>query len=424
MTASESTGTLKPVPSLTASSNVMEAGEKENSQPINPFAKKKLAADPISELSSIALSSLNPPSSSGDFFDVDDFSELEKKPSNMPSPEDCQTEKDTAQSQTRVEKSLKTNVIIESPGDLCFWRRELCNPHAIQKIMHSWGDSNIQLYYRYPDSSLPAHQKKLIHKALTHAAHKPVSKADETLIWYRQFSENWRKALLSSFEGLKVGTLSCLYFVQDNMAVLFERQGDNGSLKAFMKLSSLALVEDFKTNGITYKFAQEQKFNQTDVQLKKWNDAEIEDANSGRSSGDESGDEKKASAPVTDAHVQFKRAPVKFEKRDIYLEGSLALAELVDYLINQKDRNSFAILPEIYAPGPFVYGTLRRNEITASGACRTIQGATAYQLRINGIIFPRNLSKFMHLLGLERITQLTQERQPLTDFLSSYPIEQ
>ena len=102
------------------------------------------------------------------------------------------------------------------------------------------------------------------------------------------------------------------------------------------------------------------------------------------------------------------------------MEGVLSLAELVDYLINQKDRNSFAILPEIYAPGPFIYGTLRRNEITCTGACRTVQGSSVYQLRLQGIIFPRNLNNFLRLLGPERISQLTQERQALTDFLSVY----
>lgn len=100
------------------------------------------------------------------------------------------------------------------------------------------------------------------------------------------------------------------------------------------------------------------------------------------------------------------------------------MAELVDYLINQKDRNSFAILPEIYAPGPFVYGTLCRNEFTSSGACRAVQGTTVYQLRMSGIIFPRNLVNFLRILGPGRISQLAQERQPLSDFFAIYPVEQ
>jgi hypothetical protein len=148
----------------------------------------------------------------------------------------------------------------------------------------------------------------------------------------------------------------------------------------------------------------------------------LESDKSDKESSDES--EKESTVALQDSHIQIKRAPIKFEKRDIYLEGSLALAELVDYLINQKDRNSFAILPEIYAPGPFVYGTLRRNEFTATGACRTIQGSSVYQLRLNGIIFPSNLSKFLHLIGPERISQLSQERQPLTDFLSVYQVDE
>ena len=412
---------LKPLPSLSSNGNVIDSTEKENSQPINPFAKKQVtlpATDPISEISKITLSSFNPPSSTGDFFEVDNFSELEKKPSNLPAFEDEEEEAKMKDShRIRIEKSLKTNVIIESPEDLSFWQRELCKPENVQKIMCSWSDNNIQLYYRYPDSSLPAHQKKLIHKALNHAANRPVSKGDETLLWYRQFSENWRKALLSAFEGLKLGTLTCLYFVQEGMTVLFERQPCG--LKAYMKLSSLALADDFKTNGITYKFNQESKAPSIEeVQAAK------APAESDESEKDSDESEAEHQQSIQDTHIQLKRAPIKFEKRDIYLEGTLALAELVDYLINQKDRNSFAILPEIYAPGPFVYGTLKRNEFTATGACRTTQGTTVYQLRLNGIIFPSNLSKFLHLLGPERISQLTQERQAFTDFLSAYPIEQ
>jgi hypothetical protein len=246
---------IKPLPSLTSGVSVIDSMEKENSQPINPFAKKQASIDPISEMSSISLSSFNPPSSIGDFFEVDNFSELEKKPSAVEG--GIEKTDFSASRGIKIEKSLKTNVIIESSEDLCFWQRELCNPESVHKIMHYWSENNIQLYYRYPDSSLPVHQKKLIHKALNHGAGKPASKTDETLVWYRQFSENWRKALLSAFEGLKMGTLNCLYFVQDNMTVLFERQASG--LKAYMKLISLALAEDFKVNGITFKWTQEQK---------------------------------------------------------------------------------------------------------------------------------------------------------------------
>lgn len=261
---------MEPLPSLASSiSNSHESGNsKENSQPVNPFAKKTMPTDTTAiELlnSSFTTSILNPASSTGDFFEMDSFIVgLEKKPSFVGNNEDDLEERldeeknnnnETSHQILGIEKSLKTSVIIESQEDLAFWQRELCNPEAIQRIMHSWNESNIQLYYRYPDSTLPAHQKKLIHKALNFSASKAsTAKSDETLLWYRQFSENWRKALLSAFEGLKLGTLDSFYFLQEGMSVLFEKT--RNGLKAYMKLSSLALADDFKANGITYKFIQ------------------------------------------------------------------------------------------------------------------------------------------------------------------------
>ena len=50
--------------------------------------------------------------------------------------------------------------------------------------------------------------------------------------------------------------------------------------------------------------------------------------------------------------IAYKRPKKYFTKEDIVIEGCLNIAELVDFLINQKDRHSYAILPEIYSPGP------------------------------------------------------------------------
>ena len=120
--------------------------------------------------------------------------------------------------------------------------------------------------------------------------------------------------------------------------------------------------------------------------------------------------------------IQLKRSKTFFTKEDIMIEGSLSLAELVDFLINQKDRNSYAILPEIYSPGPFIYGTLRSNLVTFSGACKGSEGDLSYQLKINGVIFPGSIcALFRELKESGHKVHTIVEREAFTDFLSAYP---
>lgn len=157
-----------------------------------------------------------------------------------------------------VDKSLKTRIVIESASTLAQWQTEWSSPETIHRHMHSWDERHPLLYFRYPESPLPSQQKKLIHKALN-----IVSKAtgkestSETLVWYRQFSHNWKLALSSAFEGLRMGTLYCFYYLQDGMSVLFEKNTDNQVLRAYTRMSSLALMEDLKKYGIKYKFVDE-----------------------------------------------------------------------------------------------------------------------------------------------------------------------
>lgn len=147
-----------------------------------------------------------------------------------------------------IEKSLKNSVIFESNMSLSYLKTKLSDPEFLMHKMMSSASDNFSFYYRYPDTNLPSSQKKNIHKALS--AHLPKSnKTDENLIWYKMFSEKWRKALLSAYETLKHGLIDCFYFVQENLTVLFERDVLNSSMKAYMQLSSLALAEDLNNNG-------------------------------------------------------------------------------------------------------------------------------------------------------------------------------
>lgn len=147
-----------------------------------------------------------------------------------------------------VEKSLKTSIIFESDKSLSHWQAKISNPLYLLQSMKDPGNENIAFYYRYPDVTLPTNQKKNIHKAISSNSTKSNSR-DENLIWYRMFSEKWRKALLSAFETLKHGFIQMFYFVLENLTVLFERDAIYGTLRAYMQLTSPALAEDFKKNG-------------------------------------------------------------------------------------------------------------------------------------------------------------------------------
>ena len=119
--------------------------------------------------------------------------------------------------------------------------------------------------------------------------------------------------------------------------------------------------------------------------------------------------------------LYIKRPKKYFTKEDIVIQGCLNIAELVDFLINQKDRHSYAILPEIYSPGPFVYGTLRNNVISYSGPCKEGNGKEIFHLKINGIIFPRSIRSLSHEFESSgHKIFLTVERESNTDFLSAY----
>ena len=119
--------------------------------------------------------------------------------------------------------------------------------------------------------------------------------------------------------------------------------------------------------------------------------------------------------------VPIKKPKVSFVKEDIIIEGSLALAELIDFIINQKDRNSYAILPEIYSPGPFIYGTLRSNSTTFSGPCIGPNDESVYHFKINGAVFPHSVnSTIQEFLSQGHMLSMAVEREKNTDFLAAY----
>lgn len=232
--------------------------DSENVLPSNPFAKNSHAKANTLINSSFSLPFSSQPKKSG-FMD-DDFLQGLQKP-KVPTDQlvhNEETDATVAKSPIIVDKSLKTRIVIESVSALAQWQTEWTSPETIHRHIRSWDERHPLLYFRYPESPLPAQQKKLIHKAINIVSKSSGKEStSETLTWYRQFSHNWKLALASALEGLRMGTLYCFYYLQDGMSVLFEKDPENQTLRAYMRMSSLALMEDFKKYGIKYSFVDE-----------------------------------------------------------------------------------------------------------------------------------------------------------------------
>ena len=223
--------------------------EEENLHFSNPFAKRqKETSDPefIEKKETSVLKELSEP-----IFKESDYLAPSKIHDNNLFP-DSSTLEDTASTRNDyiIEKSLKTAVIFESDKALTQWKKKMSDPHYVIEAMKDPSSTNISCYYRYPDVSLPSNQKKNIHKVLSNISKKHAMNSDENLTWYRMFSEKWRQALLSVFDTFKHGFVDYFYFIQENLTILFERSLKDSSVKARMQLTSLALAEDLRFNGI------------------------------------------------------------------------------------------------------------------------------------------------------------------------------
>lgn len=407
---------------INVSSHKKDNENAENNYLINPFAKVQV--NDSSESSSKKLLIDLPETNDDIVFKESDYIVAPQRPTLITEASSFQNIVDPAQ--FVVEKSLKTSVIFESDISLSFLKNKLMDPIYLMQKMKDPTSDTLSFYYRYPDSTLPSNQKKNIHKALSSNVTK-MNKNDENLSWYKMFSEKWRKALLSAYETLKYGSINYFYFVQENLTVLFERDTHDFTLKACMQLTSLALGEDLKNNGkvmrtliftlflgIEFKIISRKNSNSLSSDGNNDSHSEAEAINE----AEEYGIYENSEGPI----IQLKRSKTYFLKEDIMIEGSLALAELVDFLINQKDRNSYAILPEIYSPGPFINGTLRNNFVTFSGACKDSAGKLSYQLKINGVIFPHSTCYLLRELRESgHKISLIVEREISTDFLSAFP---
>jgi hypothetical protein len=210
---------------------------------INPFAKNQ--ASTAQNTSTTIVGSIREEAKpfTIDFIENDSAVSVSKKLAGVFTP---------APIGAKMDLSLKSSVVFESSCSLePVYERIRSIPNLLQCLRADNSVPNVLAYYRYPETELPSHQRKLVKKALGAASVRGMREGKtegEAILWYKHFSDNWRKALVSAFDNLKADLFDCFFFVQENLAVYFELTKDKG-YQAYLRLSSKGLEDDLRGCG-------------------------------------------------------------------------------------------------------------------------------------------------------------------------------
>lgn len=258
-------------------------------------------------------------------------------------------------------------------------------------------------YYRFPFPELPVDARGRLSKLLA----QRTEGAELGRSCFQKIVESWRRALLSLYQSLRIGRTEYFYHLQSDLVVLFRRDA-KGELLAHVTKASKALIKLLKEEGIP--------FSQTCSSDRDGGPHHGDDDD-----GDDEGAFKESSTslppPLATSTHPSSSLPDEFEWGDrenerpmdaktvknlvhdrlsrarktqsrrrsaaavtLTVRGEIGVHTLVDFILNQKDGRSFVILPELMAPGPFLYGTMCRSELSVVGP---IVGGD-HQIRLGG----------------------------------------
>lgn len=261
-----------------------------------------------------------------------------------------------------------------------------CGPHIANwsKLDPSSQTSKLTFFesllenYRFPHPHLPpdAHLKiKLLLNG---------KDSFEKAHW-QEIVKSWRRALVSLYNNFKHHKIEYFYYLQYELVVLF-RWKDKVT-EAIIAKASPELMRKLKAEGIVIVQETEQKVEKEELSPSHNEEPYNETTDEASSQEDSSVRREHIRSIINNRLNRARRvgsAKLSAAATTISISGESNVHSLVDYLLNQRDGKSYVVLPELVAPGPFLFGTLCRTDISLIGP----MGGEQYQVRLVGLILP------------------------------------
>lgn len=267
-------------------------------------------------------------------------------------------------------------------------------------------------YYRFPFPELPVDARGKLSKVLSQ---KSMAEGNLGRGHFQKIVESWRRALLSLYQSLKSGRSDYFYYLQSDLTVLFRREPLDGSLSAFVAKASKSLVKLLKEEAVDFEQSHDHD-NPENAVLPASENQSPECTPHPSSFGDVDDDKENHTMDSKTIksliHDRLNKARTVQSRRrstatvTLALRGEIAVHTLIDFILNQRDGKSFVIMPELISPGPFLYGTLCKSDLSVVGP---ILGGE-YQVRLTGTLLP--------LLCKDLVEQVLSNPKNSTELLS------
>jgi hypothetical protein len=265
----------------------------------------------------------------------------------------------------KVSWTLSEKLTITTNASIAPWKTQLGKSDCPMEL------TNLFDFYRFPFPALPDPRR------LCNILAKKSDSLERQ--FFKSMVDSWRRALLSLYNGLKMGGTPYFYYLQSDLVVLF--RNDGGKMKAFISKATKSLIDLLKEEGLEFEQLDEDKElcpEQDEMELEK--------------TDHESSDQENIDPQLIKEAInrRINRARKTHSKRvsvastTLSVSGEISVHGLVDFLLNQRDGKSFVVMPELVAPGPFLHGTLSRTDLSVVGP---IHGGD-YQISGTGMVLP------------------------------------
>lgn len=284
----------------------------------------------------------------------------------------------------KISWTLYNSLSVGCDSSVAPWRLHLSKPEpmieSLSKIVKKLE------YYRYPYPELPENA----HTALAKLATNKSGGLEK--LHFKKVVDGWRRALLSLYQGLKVGKVEYFYYLQADLVILFrgkvqqsiEDQTEEFKMKAYIARATKSLVNLLKEEGIPFEGDDYELDDSLPTKDKVFdNNFEGQSSLSEQENVDPRTIKDSINARLNKARkTQSKRRSVAAVT--LTITGESAVHLLVDFIMNQRDGRSYVIIPELISPAPFLFGTLCKTELSIVGPI--LHGD--YQVKATGLLLP------------------------------------